>query len=71
MKELCHAKAELLRAYQEASLKYSHAVAKLCHSVGVMPEAEFKYLRLMAERAHKACATAQEALRIHVAEHHC
>jgi hypothetical protein len=71
MDELCKAKTELLLAYQRASLAYSKAVSELSHSVGVIPEIEFKYLRSAAEQSRKLCDAAQERLRVHVAEHHC
>ena len=71
MAELCKIKTELLLAYQQASLRYSKAVSELSHSAGVIPEVEFKYLRLATERARKICTAAQEALRVHVADHRC
>jgi len=68
---LCHAKTELLRAYQNASVRYSKAVCELSHNVGLIPEVEFEYLRSLAGRARKVCRAAQKALRAHIVEHHC
>jgi hypothetical protein len=71
MKELCHAKTELLLAYQKAAVTYSKAVNKLSHYAGTISEMEYKPLRLMTERARKVCRAAKDALGVHVAEHHC
>ena len=71
MKGLCHAKTELLLAYQKAGVTYSKAVNKLSHYAGMIPEVRYQRLRLMTERARKVCRAAKDALGVHVAEHHC
>jgi hypothetical protein len=68
---LCEAKTELLVAYQKAAAVYSKAVAELSHHAGIIPEIEYKRLMLLTARAREACGKAREALRAHVAEHHC
>jgi hypothetical protein len=68
---MCHAKTQLLLAYQNAGLRYSKAVNKLSRYAGTIPEMEYKPLRLMTERARKLCRAAKDALGVHVAEHHC
>jgi hypothetical protein len=68
---MCHAKTELLLVYQKAGVRYSKAVNKLSRCVGMIPEMEYKPLRLRAQRARNVCRAAKRALRVHVAEHHC
>ena len=71
MEGLCHAKTELLLAYQKAALTYSKAVNRLCRYAGMIPEVRYKRLRLRTERARNLCRAAKNALGVHVAEHHC
>ena len=71
MEALCHAKSELLRAYQSAAAKYSKAVNTLSHYAGTIPEIEYKPLSVMTERAREVCRAAKDALHCHVSEHHC
>ena len=71
MEGLCHAKTQLLLAYQKAGLRYSKAVNKLSRCAGTIPEMEYKPLRLMTEQARKICRAAKDALRSHVSQHHC
>jgi hypothetical protein len=71
MEGLCHAKTELLLAYQEAGVRYSKAVHKLSHYAGTISERQYKRLRLLTERARKLSRGAKDALGVHVAQHHC
>jgi hypothetical protein len=68
---MCHAKTELLLAYQKAGVRYSKAVNKLSRYAGTIPEMEYKPLRLLTERARQVCRAAKRALTVHVGEHHC
>jgi hypothetical protein len=68
---MCHAKTQLLLAYQKAAVRYSKAVNKLSRYVGTISEIEYKPLSLTTERARKMCHAAKDALRFHVSQHHC
>ena len=67
----CHAKTELLLAYQKAGVRYSKAVNKLSRYVGIIPEVRYMRLRLMVQRVRNVCRAAKRALSVHVAEHDC
>jgi hypothetical protein len=71
MEGLCHAKTELLLAYQKAGVTYTKAVNRLSHCAGTIPEVKYKRLRVITERARKLSRAAKRALSVHVAEHRC
>jgi hypothetical protein len=71
MSELCDSKTELLLAYQKTAGAYSKAVSELVRHAGTIPAMEYERLRVVTERARRACANARDTLAVHTIEHGC
>lgn len=69
--KVCTEKTRLLGIYQQATVKYSQAVAQLNQSIGTSSKADYDALYRMTEALRLDAVKVKEDLDEHVAEHHC
>jgi hypothetical protein len=67
----CEQQAELLQTWHFTVSKFSAAVAKLRHAVGVSTKAEYERLRTEVEAKRLAADNARVNLDFHRLEHGC
>jgi len=68
---VCDEKRKHLDVYQQATRKYSDAVAELGRMIGVSTKDDYQALYRMTEAMRVDAAEAKEQLERHVTDHHC
>ena len=71
MTDLCEQKAILLDAYDQATLRHSHALQRLRSVMGKVSKATYQALYRDAEILRKEAQVAQAELETHVTAHQC
>ena len=69
--EPCEEKTRLLLEYQKATEMYSQKVAELAKNIGIIAQAEYKWLTKVSEACRHESADARDRLERHIAQHGC
>ncbi len=67
---VCEKKRKLLQSYQQATRKYSDAVAELAQKIGMSSKINYDALYRLTEALRIDAAEVKQDLETHIAEHH-